>query len=511
MTASRSGVYDLIHTQGFSRYINGDHYYGIAGMEAKRNKEKSVEILESEVQRLRNAVDQLSALNELARLISTAQDFEALHRRLVRQSLQMIGAEQGVVTLLEENNFAPMSTLIRTRARQEDIQEFRPNDAVVGWMSLNKMPLRIDDVREAKAYEPDKWHPEIRSVLCVPLLIKTRLIGLLSLFNKSEGRFFQEEDEQLLFIIAMQSAQVIENQRLLHIRNQELEEKVAQQTAVLQQKNLELEKTLADLKRTQQQLVQQEKMASLGQLTTGIAHEIRNPLNFINNFAQLNTELLEELKENAESSIEDVRELIEAAQLNASKINEHGQRAERIVQSMMQHASGQTGRRERTEVNRLVEDYIMLAYHGKKAHQLGVTVKIERKYGDQTGYVEMVSQEIGQVLVNLFNNAFDAMLEKAQKVSLEYVPTIYVSTSHVLLPPGNRWVEIRIADNGPGIASRDRDKIFDPFYTTKPSGSGTGLGLSLSQDIVVKGHGGSLSVESEEGKGATFIVRLPAD
>ena len=509
-------------------------------MDASQPSGKSVEVLESEVIRLRNAVDQLSSLNELARLISTAQDLEALNQRLVRHSLRMIGAEQGVVTMVSES-FSPTSTLVRTRVMKENKDEYRPNDAVLGWMGHHKKPLRIDDVREAKEFAPTDWHPAIRSVLCAPLLVKTRLIGVVCLFNKNAGATFSEDDERLLFIIAMQSSQVIENQRLLLTRNQELEEQVAEKTAVLRRKNLELEKTLDDLRRTQEKLIQQEKLASLGQLTAGIAHEIKNPLNFITNFAQLNDELLEELKENPEARVGELMDLIEDLQVNASRIDEHGRRADGIVKSMMQHASGATGVKQLVNLNAMVKEYITLAHHGWTSRDTIYRVPtdanrvptdanrvptdanrvpgnptgaeppsvtkppaIVEQYDPAVGEVAVVPQEISQVLVNLCNNAFDAMLEKS-KTQESFDPQLTVGTAM-----NGEFVEIRIADNGKGIPLKVRDRVFDPFFTTKPAGAGTGLGLSLSHDIVVKGHGGEMTIESEEGKGTTFIIRLPA-
>ena len=511
-------------------------------MDARQRSGKSVEVLESEVIRLRNAVDQLSSLNELARLMSTAQDLEALNQRLVRHSLRMIGAEQGVVTMVSES-FSPTSTLVRTRVMKENKEEYRPNDAVLGWMGHYKKPLRIDDVRQAKEFAPADWHPAIRSVLCAPLLVKTRLLGVLCLFNKNAGATFSEDDERLLFIIAMQSSQVIENQRLLLSRNQELEEQVAEKTAVLRRKNLELEQTLVDLRHTQEQLIQQEKLASLGQLTAGIAHEIKNPLNFITNFAQLNDELLDELKANPEARIGEFIDIIEDLQINASRIDEHGRRADGIVKSMMQHASGATGVKQQMNLNAMVKEYITLAHHGwssrdtiyrvppdaayrvppeaahrvppEAAHRVPPdaahrvqsppkTPTIVENYDPAIGEIELVPQEIGQVLVNLCNNAFDAMMEKSATVEA-YDPQLIISTVK-----NGAFVEIRIEDNAMGIPQEVQDKIFDPFFTTKPAGAGTGLGLSLSHDIVVKGHGGEMKIESEQGEGTTFIVRLPA-
>jgi len=257
-----------------------------------------------------------------------------------------------------------------------------------------------------------------------------------------------------------------------------------------------------ELKRTQAQLIQSEKMASLGQLTAGIAHEIKNPLNFVNNFAEINEELTRELRE-ALANGESVDDLLDDLEQNARVINQHGKRADSIVHAMMQHASGGTGERKPTDINQLVSEHIDLAYHGKRAQVTGFEASIERDLG-AVGSVELVPQGIGRVLLNLLGNAFDAVHEQAGRVNSAYVPTVTVLTQRI-----EDGVEVRVSDNGPGIPREIHEKIFEPFFTTKPTASGTGLGLSLSYDIVTQGHGGTLTVESEEGEGATFIVTLP--
>ena len=265
-----------------------------------------------------------------------------------------------------------------------------------------------------------------------------------------------------------------------------------------------LSRTLNDLKATQQQLVQSEKMASLGTLTAGIAHEIKNPLNFINNFAEVNQELAQELRE-AVASGEDINDLIGDLEQNASVIAQHGKRADSIVRSMMQHASGGKGHREMTDVNALVSEHTDLAYHGKRAQLPSLHATVERDFAETTGSVEMIPQEIGRVLLNVIGNAFDAIYEHGTGSQFNgAAPTIKVATRRV-----NGGVEIRISDNGPGIPDHIRDRIFEPFFTTKPTGLGTGLGLSLSHDIVTQGHGGTFAVESTPDGGATFIITLP--
>ncbi len=280
----------------------------------------------------------------------------------------------------------------------------------------------------------------------------------------------------------------------------------------LKQKNEELARLLQELKTTQAQLIQAEKMASLGQLTAGIAHEIQNPLNFVNNFSHLSVELaqelLEELEAHREQSVgevlDGVKDLLADLRFNAEKIREHGRRAEGIVKGMMLHARSKPGQRRATDLNALVEEYLNLAYHGMRARQPDFNVTLEREYDEAVGEVEMVPQEMGRVFLNLLNNAFYAIYEKARAGDGSYAPTVTVATRR-----GAQVVEIEVQDNGPGISTDFSEKIFEPFFTTKPTGQGTGLGLSISYDIVTQGHGGTMTVESEEGSGATFVITLP--
>jgi signal transduction histidine kinase len=281
----------------------------------------------------------------------------------------------------------------------------------------------------------------------------------------------------------------------------------------------QVEAALENLKKTQQQLVTQEKLASLGQLTAGIAHEIKNPLNFVNNFAALSVDLAAELREEiekrkakseergawGEDEFASIDEIIASLIQNAEKINHHGQRADNIVKSMMQHARGGKSERQPTDVNKLVEEYVNLSYHGMRAKVPDFNVTIERDFGELDAKIEMVPQDIGRVLLNLLSNAFDAVREHAKLVGGSYTPKVSISTRAV-----NGRVEIRVSDNGGGIPDNLREKIFEPFFTTKPAGSGTGLGLSLAHDIVAQRHGGTLRVESTQGEGATFIITLPA-
>ena len=342
-------------------------------------------------------------------------------------------------------------------------------------------------------------------------------------------------------------------------------EELRQAHAALETSYEDLQQTHTRLQETQEQLIHAEKMASLGQLTAGIAHEIKNPLNFVNNFSQLSLGMMEELRhflqqlhgripvsalpnpgqpaseeggvqadhdqmperlgtgqtrgsapnraapsgaaenDGSASMWEEALETIEILMMNAERIAHHGQRADGIVRAMIEHSRTGPGERRPVDLNQLLDEHVQLAYHGMQAREEGFAVELVRDYDEAIGEVEVVPQELGRVFINLLNNAFDAVRVKAQ-IETDHVPRVHIQTVH-----RENGIEVRIEDNGMGIPDQVRDRVFQPFYTTKPAGSGsTGLGLSLSHDIVVKGHGGSLGVESEEGKGATFTLALPA-
>ena len=272
------------------------------------------------------------------------------------------------------------------------------------------------------------------------------------------------------------------------------------------QKVKELEEAYEELKTAQNQVVQAEKMASLGRLATGIAHEIKNPLNFINNFAELSAELVDELEEmRRNGNEEEVNAIMKDLKQNTMKIEEHGKRADAIVRSMMQHARGGRSSFEELEVNSLVDKYSTLAYHGKKAQNDAFFARLHKKLSPDLGMVKVMGQEIGQVLLNIIGNSLDAVWEKKQKLGDQFEPEVEIITRQ-----NGDDVEVVISDNGPGIPVEIREKIFEPFFTTKPTGEGTGLGLSLSYNIVTQGHNGSLSLIDNQLEGAAFLISLPA-
>jgi signal transduction histidine kinase len=265
-----------------------------------------------------------------------------------------------------------------------------------------------------------------------------------------------------------------------------------------------LNKTLSTLKSTQSQLIQSEKMASLGELTAGIAHEIQNPLNFVNNFSEINKELIAEMNSEIEDGkLEEVKALAAYITENQEKILHHGRRADAIVKGMLQHSRSSSGSKEPTDINALADEYLRLSYHGLRAKDKSFNADFKTELDPSIGKVNVVPQDIGRVLLNLFNNAFYAVKEKKKNDLNGYVPSVLLSTKSV-----DHTVIISVKDNANGIPKEALGKIFQPFFTTKPTGQGTGLGLSLSYDII-KTHGGEIKVETKEGEGSDFIIALP--
>lgn len=284
-------------------------------------------------------------------------------------------------------------------------------------------------------------------------------------------------------------------------------EELEQKRKAIEETNAALTNSLEELKAAQQQLIQSEKMASLGELTAGIAHEIQNPLNFVNNFSEVSKELLDEMKTELDlGNIADAKELADDVIQNLQKINHHGKRADGIVKGMLQHSRTSSGQKELVDINILTDEYIRLCYHGLRAKDKSFNATIKSDLDESTGKINVLPQDLGRVILNLLTNAFYVVNEKKLQEPEGYEPTVSVSTKK----NGDK-VEIRVSDNGNGIPPKVLDKIFQPFFTTKPTGQGTGLGLSLSYDIITKVHGGELKVQTKEGEGTTFIINLPAN
>lgn len=301
--------------------------------------------------------------------------------------------------------------------------------------------------------------------------------------------------------------------RLAEEKKEELEILVQERTREITRQKEELQQAVVELKAAQAQLIHSEKMASLGELTAGIAHEIQNPLNFVNNFSEVNMELALELKDEIEKmalSETDKTNLISITNMirqNQDKINYHGKRADGIVKGMLQHSRSSTGMKEPVDLNAMVDEYVRLSYHGLRAKDKTFNATIDQHLDPSVGMVKVIPQDMGRTLLNILNNAFYAVHEKKLATEGKYEPTITVTSK--IIDRGKKWVHIMIRDNGNGIPDELRDKIFQPFFTTKPTGKGTGLGLSLSYDIVTKGHGGQLKLDSKPGEYTEFTIIIP--
>ncbi|RRB04991.1 sensor histidine kinase [Larkinella rosea] len=320
--------------------------------------------------------------------------------------------------------------------------------------------------------------------------------ALLNRYNMARKRVTQQaiEKEQL------EKEREIERNRIIASQNERLEQQVEERTA-------QLKTSLEELKTTQNQLIHKEKLASLGELTAGIAHEIQNPLNFVNNFSEVSVELVTELEDEQQKPDRDAeleKELLGDLKQNLQKIAQHGGRASQIVKNMLAHSRSSSGERQATNLNALCDEYLRLAYHGLRAKDNSFNCALGTDFDPTIGQVEMMPQEIGRVLLNLFNNAFYAVQAKQKTASEPFQPEVKVRTK-----TAGRQVEIRVIDNGLGMSEAVKEKLFQPFFTTKPTGEGTGLGLSMSYDIITKGHNGTLTVESQPGKGSEFIIVLP--
>ena len=364
-----------------------------------------------------------------------------------------------------------------------------PGEGAMGRVAETLEPLIIPDYQVWEGRSDKYTKTTARGVMVVPLLIGNQLVGALASVHLEEDRHFGHTDLTLLNMFAPLAATAIENARLFNKTTRLLEE--AEQRAT-------------ELKLTQRQLITAEKMASLGELTAGIAHEIQNPLNFVNNFSEVNRELLAEMNDEIDKeNYDEVKALAKDITGNEEKINHHGKRADAIVKGMLQHSRSSSGIKEPTDINVLADEYLRLAYHGLRAKDKSFNATMITDFDTTIGMIHVIPQDMGRVILNLITNAFYVVDEKKKQIGGDYEPTVSVSTKKM-----GDIVEVKVKDNGNGIPQKVIDKIFQPFFTTKPTGQGTGLGLSLSYDIV-KAHGGELKVETKDGEGTMFLILLP--
>ena len=348
-------------------------------------------------------------------------------------------------------------------------------------------------------------------MVLLEISIQSRVIigisAMVLLFSSFLIAFISNQRKKLQYHKNLQAIHEEQQQALIE-QNILLEQRVSERTAQLMEQKEALQSTLTELKASQLQLVQKEKMASLGELTAGIAHEIQNPLNFVNNFAEINAELLTEMKERLleeplpEALKKDIDPLVNDLTENLHKILQHGKRADNIVKNMLQHSRKQSGEMQLTDFNALADEYLKLSYHGYRAKHKLFNCTINTSFDESIDKINIIPEDIGRILINLFSNAFYATNEKKKIKDSGYEPTVSLTTKK----NGNK-VELTIRDNGIGISQKFIDKIYQPFFTTKPTGEGTGLGLSMSYDII-KAHQGELKVESAEGEFAEFTITL---
>lgn len=478
----------------------------------------------------------LATVMKASQAISGEIVLEKLIGKLMQIAIENAGAQKGFLILEKEGNWVieaegtvDSSDVPILQSIQIDFVDANRRiplvcAAIINYVARTQENVVLNDAACEGEFTRDPYiiATQPKSILCTPLLYQGKVSGILYLENNLTTGAFTPDRVEVLKILSAQAAISIENSRLyeqLEDYNRTLEQKVKARTQELQEKNEELASTLQKLKATQAQIIAQEKLASLGALAAGIAHEIKNPLNFVNNFAELSVELAQELLEEIENQKDRldpetkgyIEEILDDLSQNAQKINEHGKRADNIVHGMLMLSRGQAGKRQLSDINAMLAESINLAYHGMRAKDRSFEIAIETDYDDDLGKLNVVPQDISRAFINVINNACYAAYEKKMRSQAQsgnegegFSPTLSVSTKNL----GDR-VEIRIRDNGKGIPQEVLDKIFNPFFTTKPTGEGTGLGLSISYDIIVQEHQGEVRVETEVGNYTEFFITLP--
>jgi signal transduction histidine kinase len=456
--------------------------------------------VETRTQELAQSVKELRALGEVTQAVNSTVDLETVLSTIVAKAAQLSNTEAGAIYVFDEvtEEFRLRATYGLDSGAVAEIRDrhIRLGETAIGEAASQRMPIQIPDLQNDPSSTLDIIiRAGFRALLIVPLLSNDQIVGALVVRRRAPGEFSKSSVE-LLQTFGAQSVLAIQNARLF--------ESVGARTR-------ELAKSLDDLRTAQDRLVQTEKLASLGQLTAGIAHEIKNPLNFVNNFSSVSSELVGELREalkgvNLDGKLRaEVDEIADMLQGNLEKVVQHGKRADSIVKNMLLHSRQGSGEHRFVDVNAVVEESLNLAYHGARAEKQGFNITLEKSFDPGAGEVDLFPQEITRVLLNLIMNGFYAATKrKSEANGADYEPTLAAATKSL-----GDSVEIRIRDNGTGIPPEVKEKMFNPFFTTKPAGEGTGLGLSISHDIIVKQHGGSIEVDTKPGQYTEFRIVLP--
>ncbi len=466
--------------------------------------------LRERTEALARSVAELQALEEVLRAVNSSLDLNTVLETIINRAVRLSRADEGTIYEFDqaEEVFVPKSAYGMTEERVAALRDrrIRVGETPLGNSAAMRAPLHIPDLTQTpdEAGAPELVNAGIHALLAVPLLREDKVVGGLVIRRRAAGGF-PPTTVTLMQTFAGQSVLAIENARLF--------QELATRGEEARRARIAAEAALSDLRRTQDRLVQTEKLASLGQLTAGIAHEIKNPLNFVNNFSDLSVDLLEELHEAVAPDKLDllpelraeIDEITTTLKGNLAKIAQHGRRADSIVKNMLLHSRSGPSEHGAIDLNATVEEALNLAYHGARAATQGFNITMEKALDPKVGTVDAFPQEFIRVMLNLINNGFYAAHKRAAQIAdPSFEPMLTLTTRDL----GDQ-VEIRVRDNGTGIPADAREKIFEPFFTTKPAGEGTGLGLSLSHDIVVKQHGGQLSVDSQVDAYTEFVVTLP--